>query len=229
MAEDEWDTERYGHRWSLIGAGGAVVVVLVLAAFVLWPLDDDAGTDDAGTDPVTETGLPAATRLDGEIPAGFPHTEEGAIAAAAAWLPRLLTTPISLRPAGIEAVVFPEAEVLLLEGVEEGVARERIWLSYDPFAIVDVETGSDGAVDLELAMLTTQSFEDGDEVIISFNVLSLTLEWDAGRDDWAIATAPDERRVEPPFAYGELAEWDRLLPTGVMVGTPVAPRTSGSG
>jgi hypothetical protein len=228
MTGDEWDTERYGRRWSLIGAGGAVVVVLVLAAFVLWPSSDDAGTDGAGTDTVTETGLPGATRLDGEIPAGFPHTEEGAIAAAAAWLPRLVTQPISLRPAGIEAVVLPEADVLLA-GRDEGGDRERIWLAYDPFAIVNVETGGDGSVDLELAMITTQAFEDTGEVIISLEVDSLTMEWDSARDDWAIATVTDSRAVEPPFAYGELAEWDRLQPTGVIVGTPVAPRTSRSG
>ena len=94
-------------RAVIAGAVTAAVLVVVLAiGFVVGraSVDDDSST---GTEPGASTdsdGLPAGpARMEDGVPVGFAHSEDGAMSAALSWVPWLISSPASERPARLGA------------------------------------------------------------------------------------------------------------------------------
>lgn len=218
--ESDWDADRLGPRWSLIGGVVVVVVVLLLVGWVV--LSDDSEEPEASAGQPVE--MATASRMDGEIPVGFPQTEEGALAAIVAWWPRLITGPPELRPEGVESVLGDDAED---PGISRQLEDAPQWLAFDPLAVGEIRS-EEGTVTIELAGTMTAARQAQDRVVFAVTSYLIDLRWDPEREDWVITDWSLGRVLDtPPLDYGDVAGLRRLWPTGVVIGEPLAPRSTG--
>jgi hypothetical protein len=180
-------------RATVIGVAAAVVaLVLIGVGVIVGRASAGQSTDPGPADSATSEGLPdGPTGIEDGVPVGFAHSEEGVVAAAAAWVPPLISTPASERPDGIESVLADGVESPVGEGLSIRIQfvpwAARVSMSSEDEAVVTLlGTGLTGEVDDELdgGMLPLES----------------TLVWDDDAGSWQVSAIDMTADfLEPPI------------------------------
>lgn len=146
-------------RATVLGAVGAVAALLLLGIGIVVgraSAGEGAGTATADGS-VDREGLPdGPTAVDDGVPVGFARNEDGAAAAAAAWVPSLVSSPASERPDGIDSVMAVGAEPPMPGGASLRIqfvpwAARVSTPSEDEAVVTLLGTGLRGEVDDDLA------------------------------------------------------------------------------
>lgn len=209
------------------GALGTVAVLfLVGVGFVAGRAsDDDSSTNGRGE--VGGDGLPAGPAgANGGVPVGFAHSDHGALGAALAWFPWLVSSPVDERPEGLAAVLADGVDVPL---EEESDRFSSVRLQFTPIATKVEMDGNDRATVTLLGPILQGDL--GQELSGEFLALPVTLEWDATNEDWQIAVMP----TGSPLDYGigdeldaaDVEGFQAIRPAGVVEGSPIVEEVPG--
>jgi hypothetical protein len=200
-------------------AVAVVATVAVLALVVGFVAGHAAGSDGSGPEPAA-TSEPAPGpgpehgpgRVEDGVPVGFTATEEGALAAAATWLPLLGSGPASENPEGLARLFVDGLDVT---GLDEGTRR----YSMAPLA-GRVRMRTAGEADVELLMEEIEGDWNAGEVEFQIVEVTVPLVWDNVAEDWRLARTDLETRGfdDWPVAADDLVGYRALRPTGGELG-----------
>jgi hypothetical protein len=202
--------------------------VAVLAAIVLIAIGFIAGrasNTDGDSDP-REAPTAGPTDLQGGVPVGFAHSQDGARAAAAAWFPWLYSSPIGERPEGIDGVLAPDVEAPG-QGGSDRLAAVR--LQFAPLGVRVEMDASDRATVRFLGSLLAG--DPGEPLSGELLIIPITMEWDETAGDWRITELPtgpwDDYDVGDGLDAAEVAGFEAIRPTGVVEGSPIVEEVPG--
>lgn len=198
----------------------AALLVVLLAVSVGFIAGRATADDESPADPTparTGDGLPAGpTGLDDGVPVGFARSEQGALGAAAAWVPWLMSSPPDERPEGLAGVLADNAG----EPVPDGVTAR---FTFMPIAgRVEMDSDSRAVVTLLGPVIEGNLGENLNGEFWSFPA---TLEWDDSAGDWLITELPagasTNYQVDGPLDSGDVEGFQALRGAGVIEGPPI--------
>lgn len=207
-----------------VSVAAFLVLLLVSVGFIAGRAAGGDDNDPPATAPVLPGGgLPAGpTGLEDGVPVGFAQNGEGALGAAAAWVPWLMSSPPSERPSGLDRVVADGAG----DPVPEGVTAR---FTFMPIAgKVEMEGESQAVVTLLGPVLEGNV---GEELNGEFWSFPATLEWDDSADDWRITSLPAGAsatyQLDSPLDATDVEGFQALRTAGVIGGPPIVEAVPG--
>lgn len=180
-------------RATVIGVAVAVVALVLVGAGVIVGRASAGESTDTPSDAATSEVLPdGPTGIEDGVPVGFAHTEEGVVAAAAAWVPPLVSSPASERPDGVDGVLADGVESPMPEGAS-------LRIQFVPWAVrVSMASDDEATVTLLGTALRGQVDSDLDGGVLP---LESSLVWDADVEEWRVSAVDMSADfLEPPIS-----------------------------
>lgn len=180
-------------RATVIGVAAAVVaLVLVGVGVIVGRASAGESTDTGPADFANSEGLPdGPTGIEDGVPVGFAHSEDGVVAAAAAWVPPLISSPASERPDGIDAALAEGVEPPMPEGVS-------LRVQFVPWAAQVSMTSDDEAV--VTLLCTGLRGEVDDDLSGGIVPIESTMVWDDDAQSWRVSAVDlSADFLEPPI------------------------------
>lgn len=200
-----------------------VAALLVTVGYIAGKSGNDDTTDNDPTPALDGDGLPAGpTGLEGGMPVGFAHSEEGARAAALSWMPWFLSSPSGEWPDGADGVLADGVTT----PVDESLSRR---LQFAPIGSkIDMDS-EDRATVTVLGMLMEGSA--GAEVSGEMLKVPVVLAWDAAASDWRITSFPSELAgdviIDGPLDAADVEGFEAVRAAGVVPGSALVEEVPG--
>lgn len=214
--DDSPSREGFGPR-SLIAAIAVAILIVGFGAYALWPRDD---SDSEAIEPSSELGEgPLPTQIVDGIPLGFERSETGAVAAAIAWVPRLIAWPPEERPAVLLDQLTGPASDFWGPDAEDGGSQLVATALAVTAPSISTTDGNPSEVRLDImTMGTSWHGEPGESIRAYWEDFTVVLVWED--EGWMISSLEEIKGVpglnEPP---GELGDWDGWIAVDSLGGT----------